>query len=107
ALESLGVLPAGAVVGKTVEEVFAGWTGLPLSVFAVEVERHGSITVRKHRLGTVSGREHYRSIHGEVFYNQRGENRGVLVLVDDISETEILRDTFGRFLCQHVMVLVL
>jgi len=61
----------------------------------------------KHRLRTGSGREHYHSIHGEVFYNQRGENRGVLVLVDDISEAEILRDTFGRFLSQQVMEKIL
>jgi len=107
AMEHLSGLPATAVVGKTVEEVFAGWSGLPLSDFAEEIERHGNITLRKHRLRTVSGREHYRSIHGEVFYNQRGENRGVLVLVDDISEAEILRDTFSRFLSQHVMEQVL
>jgi len=103
ALERLSGLSAPTMLGKTVEEVFAGWSGLPLNEFAEEIERHGSITVRKHRLRTVSGRELYRSIHGEVFYNQRGENRGVLVLVDDISETEILRDTFSRFLSQHVM----
>jgi len=107
AMERLSGLPATAVVGKTVEEVFAGWSGLPLSEFAEEVERHGNITLRKHRLRTASGREHYRSIHGEVFYNQRGENRGVLVLVDDISETEILRDTFSRFLSQQVMEQIL
>ncbi len=107
AMARLSGLPATAVIGKTVEEVFAGWSGLPLSEFAEEVERHGSITLRKHRLRTVSGREHYRSIHGEVFYNQRGENRGVLVLVDDISETEILRDTLSRYLSQHVMEQVL
>jgi len=107
AMERLSGIPATAVVGKTVEEVFAGWSGLPLSEFAEEVERHGNITLRKHRLRTASGREHYRSIHGEVFYNQRGENRGVLVLVDDISETEILRDTFSRFLSQQVMEQIL
>jgi adenylate cyclase len=107
ALERLSGLPATAVVGKTVEEVFAGWSGLPLSEFAEEIERHGSITLQKHRLRTVSGRELYRSIYGEVFYNQRGENRGVLVLVDDISETEILRDTFSRFLSQQVMEQIL
>jgi PAS domain S-box-containing protein len=103
ALERLSGLPPTAMLGKTVEEVFAGWSGLPLHEFAEEIERHGSITMRKHCLRTVSGRELYRAIHGEVFYNQRGENRGVLVLVDDISETEILRDTFSRFLSQHVM----
>ena len=104
AMERLSGLPATAVVSKTVEEVFAGWPGLPLNAFAEEVERHGSITSWKHRLRTGSGREHYHSIHGEVFYNQRGENRGVLVLVDDISETEILRDTFSRFLSQQALV---
>ena len=56
---------------------------------------------------TARGHVHYHSIHGEVFYNQRGENRGVLVLVDDISETEILRDTFSRFLSQQVMEQIL
>ena len=66
AMERLSGLPATAVVGKTVEEVFAGWPGLPLSAFAEEVERHGSITLWKHRLRTGSGREHYHSIHGEL-----------------------------------------
>src|SRR5713101_10125568 len=107
ALERLSGLPATVVVGKTVEEVFAGWSGLPLKEFADEVERHGSITLRKHRLLATSGREHYRSIHGQVFYNQRGENQGVVVLVDDISEAEILRDTFSRFLSQQVMEQIL
>ena len=106
-MERFSGLPATAVVGKTVEEVFAGWSGLPLREFADEVERHGSIMLRKHRLLAASGREHYRSIHGQVFYNQRGENQGVVVLVDDISETEILRDTFSRFLSQQVMEQIL
>lgn len=107
AMERLSGLLATAVVGKTVEEVFAGWSGLPLREFADEVERHGSITLRKHRLLSAGGREHYRSIHGQVLYNQRGENQGVVVLVDDISETEILRDTFSRFLSQQVMEQIL
>jgi PAS domain S-box-containing protein len=107
AMERFSGLPATVVVGKTVEEVFAGWSGLPLKEFADEVERYGSITLRKHRLLATSGREHYRSIHGQVFYNQRGENQGVVVLVDDISEAEILRDTFSRFLSQQVMEQIL
>ena len=64
AMERLSGLSATAVVGKTVEEVFAGWSGLPLNEFADEVERHGSITLQKHRLLTARGREHYHSIHG-------------------------------------------
>jgi PAS domain S-box-containing protein len=107
AMERLSGLPATVVIGKTVEEVFAGWSSLPLREFADEVERHGSITLQKHRLLSARGREHYRSIHGQVLYNQRGENQGVVVLVDDISETEILRDTFSRFLSQQVMEQIL
>jgi adenylate cyclase len=107
AMERLSGLTASALVGQKVEDVFAAWRGLPLQELAEEVERHGSITLRKHRLLTARGGAHYRSIHGQVFYNQRGENRGVLVLVDDISETEILRETFSRFLSQQVMEQVL
>jgi PAS domain S-box-containing protein len=107
AMERLSGISATAMLGKTVEEVFAGWSGLPLDDFADEIKRHGSITLHKHRVLTARGHVHYHSIHGEVFYNQRGENRGVLVLVDDISETEILRDTFSRFLSQQVMEQIL
>ena len=107
AMERLSGISAAAMLGKTVEEVFAGWSGLPLEAFAEQIARHGSITLHKHRVLTAHGHVHYHSIRGEVFYNQRGENRGVLVLVDDISETEILRDTFSRFLSQQVMEQIL
>src|SRR5262249_56848483 len=50
AMERLSGLSAAAVVGKTVGEAFAGWAGLPLSEFAEEVERHGSITQREHHV---------------------------------------------------------
>jgi len=103
AMERLSGFAAAEIVGRTVEAVFAGWEGLPIEECAEEVERQGRITLRKHRLRSARGDEHYRSIHGEVFYNQRGAKQGVLVLVDDISETEILRDTFRRFLSQQVM----
>ena len=107
AMERLSGFRAADMVGKTVEEVFADWHGLPLQAFADEVERQGNITLRKHRLVAADGHEHYRSIHGQVLYNQRGENQGVIVLVDDISETELLRETLSRYVSQQVMEQVL
>lgn len=107
AMERMSGLRAADMVGKTADEVFAGWHGLPLREFTDEVERQGSITLRKHRLVTAAGHEHYRSIHGQVLYNQRGAQQGVVVLADDISETEILRETFSRYLSQQVMEQVL
>lgn len=107
AAERLSGLEGTAMVGRAVEDVFAGWHGLPWQEFTEEVERHGQITRRKHRLVAENGQERYRSIQGQVFYNQRGEDRGVVVLFDDISETELLRETFSRFLSQQVMEQIL
>jgi PAS domain S-box-containing protein len=107
AMEHFSGFSAADVVGKTVEEVFAGLHGLPIREFAEEVERQGTITLRKHRLYTDDGREFYRSIKGQVFYDQQGKNRGVIVIIDDISRTELLRETFSRYLSPQVLEQVL
>lgn len=104
AMERISGRRTADMVGKTVEEVFANRHGLPpIEDFAEEVERQGSIPFRKHRLLTADNTEYYCSIQGQVFYNQRGQNAGVIVIVDDISEAEILRETFSRYLSPQVM----
>lgn len=103
AMERICGLEAHEMVGKTVEEVFAHYHGLPISEFADEVERQGTITLRKHSLYTDDGREFHQYIKGQVFYNHQGVNKGVIVIVDDISKTELLRDTFSRYLSQQVL----
>ena len=107
AMERLGGFRAEEVIGKTVEEVFVGVNGLPIKEFTEEVERQGTITLRKHRLYTPDGREFYQYIKGQVFYNHRGEDRGVIVIIDDISKTELLQDTFSRYLSPQVLEQIL
>jgi PAS domain S-box-containing protein len=107
AMERLSRRGADEMVGRTVEDVFAGMQGLPIVAFAEEVQRQGSITLRKHRLVDPEGRVGHGTIKGQVFYDSQGREQGVLVLVDDISEREILRDTFSRYLSQPVMEQVL
>ena len=107
AMERLSRRNADEMIGRTVEDVFAGMQGLPITAFAEEVHRQGSITLRKHRLVDAEGRVGHGTIKGQVFYDSQGREQGVLVLVDDISEREILRDTFSRYLSQPVMEQVL
>lgn len=107
AMERLSRRGADEMVGRTVEDVFAGMQGLPISAFAEEVQRQGSITLRKHRLVDAEGRVGHGTIKGQVFYDSQGREQGVLVLVDDVSEREILRDAFSRYLSRPVMEQVL
>ena len=107
AMERLSGFHPADIVGKTVEEVFTGLHDISLQDCADEIERLGHITRRTHRLFTTGGHAHYHSIHGQVLYNQRGDNQGVVVLVDDISETELLRETLSRYLSPQVMAQVL
>jgi adenylate cyclase len=107
AMERLSGFCAAEAVGKTVEEVFGSIQGLPMKEFAEEVERQGTITLRKHRLHTQEGREFYQNIKGEVFYNHKGEDQGVIVIIDDISKTELLQDTFSRYLSPQVLEQIL
>jgi adenylate cyclase len=94
-------------VGKTVEEVFVDVHGLPIGEFTEEVERQGAITLRKHRLHTADGREFFQYIKGQVFYNHKGEDQGVIVIIDDISKTELLQDTFSRYLSPQMLKQIL
>lgn len=107
AMEHFSDFCAADVIGKTVEEVYAGLHGLPIKEFADEVERQGAITLRKHRLYTDDGREFYRSIKGQVFYSRQGESQGVIVIVDDLSTTELLQETFSRYVSPQVLEQVL
>jgi adenylate cyclase len=107
AMERLGGFSAQDVVGKTVEEVFMGVHGLPIGEFTEEVERQGAITLRKHRLYTEDGREFFQYIKGQVFYNHKGEGQGVIVIIDDISKTELLQDTFSRYLSPQMLEQIL
>jgi len=107
AMERLSGYRAADMVGKTVEEVFTGLHDISLQDCAEEIARLGSMARRTHRLRTASGQAHYHSIHGHVLYNQRGHSQGVVVLVDDISETEFLRETLSRYLSPQVMTQVL
>jgi PAS domain S-box-containing protein len=107
AMEHFSNFQAADVVGKTVEDVYAGLHGLPIQAFAEEVERYGAITLRKHRLHTDDGQEFYRSIKGQVFYNPQGVSQGVIVLVDDLSTTELLQETFNRYVSPQVLEEVL
>lgn len=107
AMERLSALPAADMVGKTAEDAFAGWQGIPFEALAEEVEHHGQITRRKYHLVNAQGHTSYRAISGQVFYDRHGDSQGVIVIVDDISESEILRETFSRYLSQQVMEQVL
>src|SRR5262245_25941559 len=107
AMERLSGYQAAGIVGQTVEEVFTDLRDISLQDCADEIERLGAIARRTHRLLTASGRVHYHSVHAQVLYNQRGQNQGVVVLVDDISETERLRETLSRYLSPQVMAQVL
>ena len=107
AMERIAGFQAAEMMGKTVEEVFAGLGGLPIREFAEEIKRQGTITLRKHRLYSNDGREFFQFIKGQVFYNHTGEDQGVIVMVDDISRTELLRETFSRYLSPHVLEQIL
>lgn len=107
AMERLSGLRESAVVGKTVEEVFTGLPDLAIDALADEVEQSGKIAARQYRAPQANGRVRYRTIRGQTFYNQHGESKGVIVLVDDISDAEILRETFSRYLSRHVMEQIL
>lgn len=107
AMERLSGCRAADMLGKTVDEVFTGLHDISLQDCAEEIEHLGRIARRTHRLRTAGGHEHYHAIHGHVLYNQHGHNQGVVVLVDDISETEILRETLSRYLSPQVMTQVL
>lgn len=100
--EILGI-PTEQVVGRPVTEAFAAIEGLPLADHIRLVKAVGRIPVTKLRVKLPNGRSRAILTRAHRMYDASGKPEGTVVMVDDVTERELLVDSFSRYVSRDLV----
>lgn len=106
AMEAIHGIPAKNALGRRIEEVFSHIEGLPFDIFYKLMKSFGRLERTKFML-VDKGRAICRYIKGDTYFNNNGEPAGYLVIVDDATETEFIKDSFSKYVTRQVVEKIL
>lgn len=100
--EILGI-PTEQVIGKPITEAFVGVEGLPLGEHIKMVKALGRLPVTKLRVKLPNGRSRAILTRAHRMYDASGNPEGTVVMVDDVTERELLVDSFSRYVSRDLV----
>ncbi len=106
AMETIHGIPAENAIGKKIEEVFAHIDGIPFDFFYMIMKNLGSLPRTKFRL-IDRGEVIHRYIKGDTCFNGNGKPVGYMIIVDDITEAEFVKESFGKYVARQVVEKIL
>ncbi|MBI3016189.1 MAG: PAS domain S-box protein [Candidatus Tectomicrobia bacterium] len=107
ALERITGLSRTQVLNRSVEEVFSYVQGLSCADLAREMWEKGVVTRPRMRVTRPTGEDVYRGLKAEPLYSRQGEAMGIVVHIEDVTEREILRESFSRYVAHQVVEAIL
>ncbi|MCA9491142.1 MAG: PAS domain S-box protein [Myxococcales bacterium] len=96
-------MPAEEVLGRSVVDATRGLTGLDAEVLVAQVLQRGELPLTKRRLVLRDGRVRWVYLSARRMLDDEGEVEGTVVIVDDVSERELLLDSFSRYVSRDVV----
>ena len=103
ALERLLELSARELVGRHVLDAFRALRGVDMAGMVGTLKERGKLPPTKVRLRLPSGRERWIQVRGGLYRDQEKRPRGVMLLVDDITEREFLVENFRRYVGPEIV----
>ena len=100
--EILGI-PAKEVMGRHISETFAGIQGLDVKSLVAKVLMSGRLPLTKLHLTMPNGQQRSVYLRAQRLLNANGDAEGTVVVVDDITERELLIDSFSRYVSRDVV----
>lgn len=100
--EILGI-PSEQVLGQPVEACFADVKGLDLPGAVEMVRNMGHLPLTKVRLEVPGRRALFAYVRAQRMFGPDGEAEGTVVVIDDVSERELLIDSFSRYVSRDVV----
>lgn len=107
AMEAVSGIPASQAVGKNLEEAFHYIDGIPFEHFYNEIKSKGKVERLKLKLKRDSGEEIYRYIKADVLYDNEGNSTGIMIIIDDVTESEVIKESFSRYVAHQVVERIL
>lgn len=102
-MEEILAIPTESVVGKHVAEAMAGVEGLPLKECIETVRALGRLPVSKFRVRLPNGRWRAMLVRAQRMYDENGMPEGTVVVADDVTERELLVDSFSRYVSRDLV----
>ncbi len=102
-MEEIVGIPAEEVLGRTVTEAFRGLEGLDVGGMIERVRATGRLPMTKVRLARLDGTVRHGYVRAQRMYDREGEPEGTVVMLDDVTERELLIDSFSRYVSRDVV----
>lgn len=107
AMEAVSGIPASQAVGKSLEEAFNYIDGIPFEHFYNEIKSKGKVERSKLKLKRDSGEEVYRYIKADALNDNEGNSTGIMIIIDDVTESEVIKESFSRYVAHQVVERIL
>lgn len=102
-LEEIVGLPSEQVLGRDVRTAFSPLPGFdPVSLVGA-VRLQGRLPLTRLTFSHPNGRKRTVYVRAERMYDAQGENEGTVVVVDDVTERELLLDSFSRYVSRDLV----
>jgi PAS domain S-box-containing protein len=106
-METILDVPAEQALGRTAADVFAKFTGIDHALITQSVISTGRFPLTKLQLTTAAGRKRTVFVRAQRMYGPDGEVEGSVFVVDDVSERELLIDSFSRYVSRDLVTRLL
>ena len=106
-MEAITEIPAEEALGRNAIEVFARFQGIDHALIVQSVVSTGRFPLTKLHITTEAGTRRTVFVRAQRLYGVDGEVEGSVIVVDDISERELLIDSFSRYVSRDLVTRLL
>lgn len=102
-MEEILQIPAEEVLGRHVLEVFGPMLEVDLGMLIETVRMFDRVPMTKTRVTLPSGRKRSVYLQAQRMYDEDGKPEGAVVVVDDVTERDLLIDSFSRYVSRDLL----
>ena len=106
-MEAILEIPAEEALGRDSREAFANIKGIDHALIRQTVISTGRFPLTKILITTPTGRKRTVFVRAQRMYSLDGADEGTVFVVDDVSERELLIDSFSRYVSRDLVTRLL
>ena len=96
-------IPTEDMLGRNILEATSGITGVDVEATIALVRTRGELPLSKVHITTPSGRRRWLYVSARRLLGDDGEPEGTVIVFDDVTERELLLDSFSRYVSRDVV----
>ncbi len=102
-LEEIFGIPTEQVIGRTLQEALVGVEGMDLEELIYAVGSQGRLPLRRVQATFPNGKRRTLLVRAERLFDPEGIAESTVIVIDDVSERELLIDSFSRYVSREVL----